>query len=68
MELGESNRQIRGPNRVNEEEGNFKLPGNFKLIALLKRMVRGRQKMVQLPFFVALFLWLDKGKTDVEMV
>ena len=50
MELGESNRQIRGPNRVNEEEG------NFKLIALLKRMVRGRQKMVQLPFFVALFL------------
>ena len=29
---------------------------NFKLIVLLKRMVRQQQTMVQLPFCVALFL------------
>ena len=74
MELGESDRQIRGPNRVNEENKSFSESWfyldyfNFNLITLLKRTVRGRQKMVQLPFFVALFLWLDKGKTNVEMI
>ena len=48
MELGESDRQIRGPNRVNEEKNSFPESWfyldyfNFQLIALLKRTVRGQ--------------------------
>ena len=61
MELGESNRQIKGPNREIEEKEAF-LSLDFTWIFLIqvnfpiKRTEREWQEIVQLPFCVALFV------------